>query len=271
MGRAYKGPSAAMPGMPAKVLGGGKGMGAERDGPGQRGLAARGGFGRGGPAAELKGKVRKDRGQRFGKLKSEADKMENGKYIPWASAQAPGSVKEVTFNAEGRAAYLTGFRKRKAERQTFAKKTISDKERNELRKEKREKKAEMLVKYDARVAEMKKIAAEAHRLQQKEANQESDSDDSDSSDGSDSEEEAPMHIAPEKKVMEFGDARRGTATVVEVKEMDLSDFHESASAFASLPALPKVDHTKISKKKRNPNAGSVRYCISPFYAPRATH
>ena len=150
--------------MPAKLMGGGKSLGDER---GPR-APARGGFGRGGAAAAgSRGKVRKDRSHRFGKLVSEADQMENGKYIPWARAQAPGSVKEVTFNAEGRTSYLTGFRKRKAERQTFAKKTLSDKEKSELRKEKRQKKADMLVKYDERVAEMKKIAAEAHRLQQR--------------------------------------------------------------------------------------------------------
>ena len=64
--------------------------------------------------------------------------------------------------------------------------------------------------------------------------------------------------------MEFGDTRKGTATVVEVKEMDLSDFHESASSFSSLPALPKVDHTKISKKRRNPNAGGVHLLYDTY-------
>ena len=125
MGRAYK---------PGSTMGGGKGSGwlgggAQGKPTGKHG-SPKGGFGPKGKTAG--GKIIKERGKRFGKLVSEPDKIENGQYIPWARSQAPGSVKEVTFNAEGRTSYLTGFRKRKTERQNFAKKTLSTKETEEL-------------------------------------------------------------------------------------------------------------------------------------------
>jgi hypothetical protein len=126
-----------------------------------------GGFGRGGLGLAPTGGVRKDRTQRFGKLVNEKDQIEHGQYIPWARAQTPGSVKEVQFNAESRAAYLTGFRKRKAERQVVAKKTVSTKEKNEIRKGRRDRKRELMGKYEDRVAQMKKIADEAKRLEKR--------------------------------------------------------------------------------------------------------
>jgi len=228
---------------PFKAMGGGKGPAKEErtrykghkggnqpTGGAFRGVGgARGGFGRGGPGGPT-GKIRKERNQRFGKLVSEGDTVRDGKYIPWAAAQAPGSVKEVTFNAESRASYLTGFRKRKTERQTFAKKNLSDKERIELKKNRRDKKAELMEKYNARVAEMQKIADEAARLERlKESGQlPSDDDDSDDSDDDESDEEQPSVGPQMKKVMSFGDARAGTATTVEVQEMDLSELQESA-------------------------------------------
>ena len=224
-----------------KVMGGGKGpreertrykpgKGAQHAGGAFRGVGgARGGFGRGGPAV----KIRKERSQRFGKLVSEGDTVKDGKYIPWAAAQAPGSVREVTFNAESRASYLTGFRKRKTERQTFAKKNLSEKEKIELKKGRRERKSELMEKYDARMAEMQKIADEAARLERlKESGQllRDDAEDSDDSDDSDEEsEEEQLSIGPPKKqVIAFGDARAGTATRVEVQEMDLAELQESA-------------------------------------------
>ena len=210
------------------------------------------------------GKVRKDRTQRFGKLVNEKDQIEHGQYIPWARAQTPGSVKEVQFNAESRAAYLTGFRKRKAERQVVAKKTVSTKEKNEIRKGRRDRKRELMGKYEDRVAQMKKIADEAKRLEKlKELGLPLPSDDDRSGcscfsplsmhaytyiyvltsqtfcDSDDDVEEAEQEIEDEsedeelpcstiKKVMKFGDSRTGTATTVEVREMDLSELHESA-------------------------------------------
>jgi hypothetical protein len=148
--------------------GGLRGNGSRIPGGGRvRGVGgAVGGFGRGGlGVAPTGGKVRKDKTQRFGKLVNEKDQIEHGRYIPWARAQTPGSVKEVQFNAESRAAYLTGFRKRKAERQVVAKKTVSTKEKNEIRKGRRDRKRELMGKYEDRVAQMKKIADEAKRLE----------------------------------------------------------------------------------------------------------
>jgi hypothetical protein len=228
-----------------KVMGGGKGpreertrykpgKGAQHAGGAFRGVGgARGGFGRGGPGGPA-GPIRKERSQRFGKLVSESDTVKDGKYMPWAAAQAPGSVREVTFNAESRASYLTGFRKRKTERQTFAKKSLSEKEKNELKKGRRERKTELMEKYNARMAEMQKIADEAARLERlKESGQllrDVDADDSDDSDDSHEEsEEEQLSIGPPKKqVIAFGDARAGTATRVEVQEMDLAELQESA-------------------------------------------
>ena len=204
------------------------GKGAQHAGGAFRGVGgARGGFGRGGPA----GKIKKERSQRFGKLVSEGDTVKDGKYIPWAAAQAPGSVREVTFNAESRASYLTGFRKRKTERQTFAKKNLSEKEKIELKKGRRERKSELMEKFNARMAEMQKIADEAARLERlKESGQLLRDDDADDSDDSDEEsEEEQLSIGPPKKqVIAFGDARAGTATRVEVQEMDLAELQESA-------------------------------------------
>jgi len=226
-GGGFKGPGTGMPGGgPSRGVGG-----------------AVGGFGRGGLGGPGGGKIRKDREQRYGKLVAgqgeNTDKMDNGQYIPWARSAAPGSVKEVTFNTEGRTSYLTGFRKRKAERQTFAKKNISDKERSELRKDKRDKKSEMLEKYDARVAEMKKIADDAYRLEKRnEAGKpQVDHDDSDSDDEDEEEEseEEAMLMGPKKKVTAFGDQRSGTASTVEIREMDLSELHESAVLPPLLP------------------------------------
>lgn len=231
----YKGPGSGMPG----------------SGPVRGVVRARGGFGKGGLGGNIVkpggggGKVRKDRNQRYGKLVSEADQIENGKYIPWARAQAPGSVKEVTFNTEGRAAFLTGFRKRKTERQTFAKKTISDKETLEIKKGRRDKKRELMENYQTRVAEMKEIADQAKRLEmRKELGQESSEHDSDDDSDDQEEDDDAMPIdPPTKAVMAFGDARSGTATTVEVKEMDLSEFHDSSvlsytPPFLSRPSQP---------------------------------
>jgi hypothetical protein len=201
-----------------KVMGGGKGpreertrykpgKGAQHAGGAFRGVGgARGGFGRGGPGGPA-GPIRKERSQRFGKLVSESDTVKDGKYMPWAAAQAPGSVREVTFNAESRASYLTG---------------------------RRERKTELMEKYKARMAEMQKIADEAARLERlKESGQllrDVDADDSDDSDDSHEEsEEEQLSIGPPKKqVIAFGDARAGTATRVEVQEMDLAELQESA-------------------------------------------
>lgn len=215
----YKGPGSGMPG-----------GGPMHAGP------SRGDFGRGRHVTAGK-KIRKDRNQRYGKLVSEGDTIKDGKYIPWARDQAPGSVKEVTFNSESRVSYLTGFRKRKAERQTVAKKTISDKERNEIRKNRREKKSELMEKFNARVETMKTIADQASRLEKlKEAgrlqydndNSDSDNDSDNDSEDLDMREDEQLAIGPEKKIMTFGDARNGTATTVEIEEMDLSELQESA-------------------------------------------
>ncbi len=46
--------------------------------------------------------VKKERDQRFGKLISQPDDTVDGRYLPWAATQKPGSVKQVVFHADSR-------------------------------------------------------------------------------------------------------------------------------------------------------------------------
>ena len=46
--------------------------------------------------------MKRDRAQRFGKLVSKPDETTEGRYIPWASTQSPGSVKQVVFHDDSR-------------------------------------------------------------------------------------------------------------------------------------------------------------------------
>ena len=73
----------------------------------------------------------------------------------------------------------------------------------------------------------------------------------------DESEDEELRCSTIKKVMKFGDSRTGTATTVEVREMDLSELHESA--VISL-ALFNYDHTWTHA--HNGRAVCICVCVS---------
>ncbi|KAJ1473168.1 hypothetical protein T484DRAFT_1913500 [Baffinella frigidus] len=214
-----------------------------------------------------------------GKLISEPDKYEEGKYVPWARGQKIGSVKEVLFDAEGRRGYLGGFRKRKTERVTVAKKSIVDKDEAERRKEKSVKKRHMLDAYDARMEQMKALADGVGEDDQPRAKGRKgrkgaalDSDDYDSEEEEEEEEELetgginsgplPAQAAPHgPSKLSFGDRAVGTGTIVEVEEMDMSELLRGAASSTLLPALPKPDgpmSNRLKKKIKGPQRRQLK-------------
>mmetsp|Transcript_44243 Transcript_44243/g.139577 ORF Transcript_44243/g.139577 Transcript_44243/m.139577 type:complete len:218 (+) Transcript_44243:3-656(+) len=191
--------------------------------------------------------IEKNRGnKRFGKLVSEADKVQKGHYIPWARSQKPGSVKEIVFNPQSRKTFVTGFRKRKEQRRETAKKSIVDKEKAAKRKEKREKMRDMLDAYERRSNEMKNMMNGGDN-------------DSDDIDDSESESDREEEVRAENNHYEFGFGGKANAITVEVKEMDLEQLHSESVATSSLPALPMQDNKPISKKKKQEGKGRKRH------------
>mmetsp|Transcript_36824 Transcript_36824/g.73807 ORF Transcript_36824/g.73807 Transcript_36824/m.73807 type:complete len:225 (-) Transcript_36824:16-690(-) len=195
----------------------------------------------------------RDRSQRFGKLVSQPDTVEEGQYVPWASKQKIGSVKEIKFDAESRKGFLTGFRKRKTERRTVAKNRIVEKEKAEKRKEKREKMRSLMDAFDDRQQKMKKL------YEHGEDDVPEGSDAVDSDDSNDSDDIEKVDPPPENKKLKFGNRAEGTVSTVVVEEMDLSSFDRASVGASLLPALPLQENKPLGKKKRKQSAkGSSR-------------
>jgi len=69
----------------------------------------------------------------------------------------------------------------------------------------------------------------------------------------------------EDKTLEFYDNQSGSATTVQVTEMDLTDIHEVSVSASSLPALPKPEKP-LGKKAKRAGKGRARQVKKEFLA-----
>jgi hypothetical protein len=126
---------------------------------------------------------------------------------------------------------------------------------------KRQKKREMLDAYEERMQKMREFESEV-AFTGSDASEDDDDDDDDDDDGTRGERGAGSVAAahgPSK--MTFGDREEGTASVVEVEEMDLSSLSRQSVSATLLPALPPAEGP-MSKRLKKKIKGPQRRCAA---------
>lgn len=120
---------------------------------------------------------------------------------------------------------------------------------------------------------------EERQKKMKEMNEGIESGDEDSDDDDDDDDEGGGRFGGScrgdgaaEKTLEFYDNQSGSATTVQVTEMDLSDIHEVSVSSSSLPALPKPEKP-LGKKAKRQGKGRSRQVKKEFLAKskRAKH
>lgn len=105
-------------------------------------------------------------------------------------------------------------------------------------KERNEKKRELMLAYEARQKRMKAMNAGL------------DPDNEDAEDDDEDEAEEEEEEEDDNATMQFFDNQSGSATTVEVAEMNLDEIHSVSVSASTLPALPKPEKPLGRKKKR---------------------
>jgi hypothetical protein len=124
---------------------------------------------------------------------------------------------------------------------------------------KRQKKREMLDAYEERMQKMREFESEVAFIGSDASEDDDDDDDDDDTRGKGGAGSVAAAHGPSK--MTFGDRAEGTASVVEVEEMDLSALSRQSVSAGLLPALPPAEGP-MSKRLKKKIKGPQRRCAA---------